>query len=375
MPTQHSDIYNPTLPAIAYTGPGKTWTIANGVLVGTGNPAAAAVYSSFNGSKLVNKGEVFGQASGGSAGVYFQAAKNGTVINKANGSIVGGVGVAVGHVVGAKNMTVMNDGSIIGLSAFGVVAADVSNFDLTNTGHIFGATYGVAASVITPGATDGPMIENSGAINGGTFGIFTSTLAGLKTTVVNKSGGTIKGGTYSIANGGPGSLSVENHGKIKGNIFGGAAHDRIVNDGQIKGEVYLQAGNDTFKNAGGTAGKVHGGPGNDTLIAGPHTDKFVFDATLNAATNVDRVKHFDPGTDQLFLSKGIFGALSAPGTLTSAEFHKGAHAHDADDRIIYNKATGALLYDSNGNAGGGEVQFAKLDKHLNLHASDFIVIA
>ncbi len=370
MSIQHTDIYNPTAPAINYAGPGKTWTIANGVLVGSGS--APAVYSGFNGSKLVNKGDVFSSTN---FAVFFPAQKNSTVINKANGSIVGTSGVIVGTVPGAKNMTVMNDGSIIGFTVAGVVAADVSNFDLTNTGHIFGASEGVAATVATPGATDGPMIENSSVIEGGTYGIVTNTLAGLKTTVVNKSGGTIKGGTYSIVNSGAGNLSVENHGKIKGNIIGNAAADKIVNDGQIKGEVYLQAGNDTFKNAGGHAGKVHGGDGNDTLIAGPHKDQFVFDATLNAATNVDRVKHFDPGTDQLFLSKTFFPALSGLGTLTSAEFHKGTGAHDLDDRIIYNKATGALLYDSNGTGPGGEVQFAKLDKHLNLHASDFIVIA
>jgi hypothetical protein len=103
-----------------------------------------------------------------------------------------------------------------------------------------------------------------------------------------------------------------------------------LGDGQIKGEVSLGAGNDTFKNAGGTAGRVYGGDGNDTLIAGPHTDKFVFDTTLNAATNVDRVKHFDPGTDKLILDKTFFSALSGLRTLTSAEFHKGAHAHDTD---------------------------------------------
>ncbi len=68
-------------------------------------------------------------------------------------------------------------------------------------------------------------------------------------------------------------------------------------------------------------------------------------------------------------------ALSGPGTLTSTEFHKGVAAHDLDDRIIYDKATGALLYDSNGTDPGGEVQFAKLDKGLHLHASDFIVTA
>jgi hypothetical protein len=370
MPTQHADIYNPTAPAINYTGPGKTWTIANGVLVGSGS--APAVYSTFNGSKLVNKGDVF---SSSSFGVYFQAVKNGTVVNKANGSIVGAYGVVLGNVPGAKNMTVMNDGTIIGLSDYGVIAADVSNFDLHNSGHIFGATYGVEATLTTPGGTDGPTIENSGVINGGTFGLVSITLAGLKSTVVNESGGTIKGGSYSVVNAGQGNLSVENHGKLKGNIIGASATDKIVNDGTIKGEVYLGNGNDTFKNAGGHAGRIHGGDGNDTLIAGPHTDKFVFDTTLNALTNVDRVKHFDPGTDQFFLSKTYFAALSGLGTLSSAEFHKGTGAHDADDRIIYNKHTGALLYDSNGNVGGGEVQFAKLDKGLNLHASDFIVIA
>jgi hypothetical protein len=369
MPIQHTDIYNPTAPAITYAGPGKTWTIANGVLVGSGT--APAVYSAFNGSKLVNKGDIF---SSSSFAVLFQAQKNGTVINKANGSIVGGFGVLVGNVPGAKNMTVMNDGSIVGLSQAGVFAIDVSNFDLTNTGHILGAVYGVAATVATPGATDGPMIENSGVISGGAIGITTNTLAGLKTTVVNKSGGTIKGGAVSIETN-AGNLLVENHGKIKGIVAGGTAHDKIVNDGQIKGEVYLGPGNDTFKNAGGTAGRVHGGDGNDTLIAGPHKDQFVFDTPLNPATNVDRVKHFDPGTDQLFLSKTFFPALSGLGTLTSAEFHKGTGAHDGDDHIIYQASTGNLYYDPDGTGLSPQIQFAKLDKHLNLHHSDFIVIA
>ena len=370
MPTQHTDIYNPTLPAIDYAGPGKTWTIANGVLVGSGS--APAVYSGFNGSKLVNKGDVFGATT--AYGVSFQAGKNGTVVNKASGNIVGGTGVLVGGAPGVKNMTVMNDGSIIGMANFGVLAPDVSNFDLTNTGHIFGAVEGVIATVLTPGATDGPMIENSGVIGGGVIGIITQVVPGLKATIVNKSGGTIKGDNGAIINV-AGNLLVENHGKIKGNILGNVATDKIVNDGTIKGEVHLGPSNDTFKNAGGTAGKVYGEFGNDKLIAGPHTDKFVFDTTLNAATNVDRVKHFDPGTDKLLLSKAIFTALGGLGTLTGAEFHKGAAAHDGDDHIIYNKHTGALFYDPDGTGGSPQVQFAKLDKGLHLHAGDFVVIA
>ena len=140
MPTQHSDIYNPHRPGHqicrrrARHGPSPTasWSAR-------GLPRRS--YSPFNGSKLVNKGDVFSNTN---AGVYFQAAKNGTVINKASGSIVGGNGVVVGDVPGAKNMTVMNDGSIVGSTQIGVYATDVSNFDLTNTGHIFGAHVGVS---------------------------------------------------------------------------------------------------------------------------------------------------------------------------------------------------------------------------------------
>ena len=370
MPTQHSDIYNLTASAINYTGPGKTWTIANGVVVGSaGFPA---VYSSFNGSKLVNKGLAFTHAD---VGVFFQVANHGTVINKAGASIVGDGGVTLGGVGGgSKNMTVMNDGSIVGTAGIGVGAIDVSNFDLTNTGHILGLIYGVFATVATPGATSGPMIENSGSISSAQVGVYVTMLPGLKATIINKSGGTIKGDGAAIETS-AGNMLVENHGKLKGNVLGNAATDKIVNDGQIKGELYLGPGNDTFKNAGGTAGRVHGGDGNDTLIAGPHKDQFVFDTTLNAATNVDRVKHFDPGTDKLFLSKTYFPALSGPGNLASAEFHKGAAAHDGDDHIIYNKHTGALYYDPDGTGGSPQVEFAKLDKGLHLHASDFIVIA
>ena len=230
----------------------------------------------------------------------------------------------MGNIAGSKNMTVTNHGTIIGFANYGVAADDVSNFNLTNTGHIFGASYGVFATVITPGVGDGPTIDNSGSIRGGA-GIWLIVLSGLTTTVVNETGGIIKGAPAgAIYNTGPGNLLVENHGKIKGDIVGNVAKDRVVNDGTIKGDIYLNDGDDIYKNKGGHADKVHGGLGNDTLIAGPHTDKFVFDTLLNPVNNVDRVKNFDPGTDKLFLSKAIFGALTGPGILSAGEFHKGS---------------------------------------------------
>jgi hypothetical protein len=51
----------------------------------------------------------------------------------------------------------------------------------------------------------------------------------------------------------------------------------------------------------------------------------------------------------------------------------GSAAADGNDHIIYNRDTGALIYDSNGNAAGGAVQFATIGKGLNLTANDFNV--
>jgi Ca2+-binding RTX toxin-like protein len=55
----------------------------------------------------------------------------------------------------------------------------------------------------------------------------------------------------------------------------------------------------------------------------------------------------------------------------------GTKAHDADDRIIYNKATGALYYDDDGTGAHVQVQFATLGATIhptNLAYNDFVLI-
>jgi serralysin len=52
----------------------------------------------------------------------------------------------------------------------------------------------------------------------------------------------------------------------------------------------------------------------------------------------------------------------------------GAQANDADDRIIYTQANGALFFDADGNGAGAAVQFATLSTGLALSASDFMAI-
>jgi len=61
------------------------------------------------------------------------------------------------------------------------------------------------------------------------------------------------------------------------------------------------------------------------------------------------------------------------GRLAQAAFYRGAEAHDANDRIIYNRATGALYYDPDGDGAAAQVQFAQMARGLGLKSTDFLV--
>ena len=77
--------------------------------------------------------------------------------------------------------------------------------------------------------------------------------------------------------------------------------------------------------------------------------------------------------DEIILSRGIFTTLPA-GTLAPGAFRIGTASADADDRIVYNSATGALLYDPDGVASGAAVQFATVSAGLALTSADFFAV-
>jgi serralysin len=138
------------------------------------------------------------------------------------------------------------------------------------------------------------------------------------------------------------------------------------------------AGNDTIAGLGGID-YLYGGQGNDRLIGGLGNDQFVFHTALNATTNRDTISDFhnvSGDNDTIRLENAVFTKLAAVGTLSAAFFKANASgtATDANDYIIYNTSTGALSYDSNGNAAGGAIQFAVVSGVPLLTPSDFIVI-
>lgn len=91
--------------------------------------------------------------------------------------------------------------------------------------------------------------------------------------------------------------------------------------------------------------------GNDTLNGGGGQDSYLFNTALNELTNVDLVAGFSVAAEDILLSQSVFHSGGGPGTLAAGAFFIGASAGAADDWIIYNSGTGALLYDSDGNGG------------------------
>jgi Ca2+-binding RTX toxin-like protein len=117
-----------------------------------------------------------------------------------------------------------------------------------------------------------------------------------------------------------------------------------------------------------------GGPGKDVLLGGLDQDVFIFNAALSKLTNIDLVKDFSHSDDTIGLAHGIFKALTHLGTLGPTAFFAGLKAHDANDRIIYDRAHGALFYDDDGIGAHAQVEFAVLSTKPAINSSDFAVI-
>ncbi|MBB4041927.1 Ca2+-binding RTX toxin-like protein [Microvirga flocculans] len=143
-------------------------------------------------------------------------------------------------------------------------------------------------------------------------------------------------------------------------------------------ELFGHAGTNTLKGQGGND-TLHGGSSNDKLYGGSGKDVFVFDTKPSKSANVDRIYDFDPKYDSFWLDNKYFtklgsGSLSKPKGFTSDMFVKSTKAKDREDRIVYDKDTGALYYDADGTGSKAQVKIATLAKNLKLTYHDFFVI-
>lgn len=183
------------------------------------------------------------------------------------------------------------------------------------------------------------------------------------------------GGSDTVEYGFVGSGVVVN--LATGNVTGGAGADVLTSIESVIGSIFndkiLGSGVANKLNGGGGNDVLNGAGGNDVLIGGAGNDIFIFN-TAPSATNRDTISDFSAVSDTIQLENAVFTQVGANGVLAAGAFFQGAAANDAGDRIIYNPATGALLYDADGNLGGAAVQFATLQTGLTLTNADFVII-
>ncbi|WP_375402070.1 beta strand repeat-containing protein [uncultured Sphingomonas sp.] len=119
------------------------------------------------------------------------------------------------------------------------------------------------------------------------------------------------------------------------------------------------------------ANLLDGGAAGDTLIGLAGADIFRFSSVPTGGV-VDRVADYGVGADVIQLDSVAFGGL-AVGALTAGALAYGAVAADADDRIVYDPATGALSFDADGNGAGVAIGFATLSGGIALADLRFTV--
>jgi|GEM_PF-2022034 len=150
-------------------------------------------------------------------------------------------------------------------------------------------------------------------------------------------------------------------------LTGSAAIDGTGNN--QANNLYGNAAANTLSAAGGDD-KLFGGAGSDMLTGGTGADRFVFDTPLNAATNVDKILDFTVADDTIELDRSIFTGI-AGGTLGASAFVTGTAAADANDRIVYDSATGNIWYDADGSGAGAAMMFANVSAGTMLTNADF----
>ncbi|MBD3795954.1 MAG: hypothetical protein IE878_05380 [Epsilonproteobacteria bacterium] len=104
------------------------------------------------------------------------------------------------------------------------------------------------------------------------------------------------------------------------------------------------------------------------LSGGAGDDTFVFNTSL---TNIDTIYDFNHSDDTINLDNSIFTSL-VEGALSADNLAFGTVALDANDFLIYDKNSGNLSYDTDGNGGGASVVFANFaNKPQDIDYTDF----
>lgn len=249
---------------------------------------------------------------------------------------------------------------------YGRTSDDTLNGDTEND-----TLYGGDGADVLNGGDGADLIDGGNHNDGANGGEGDDTVYGRQgDDTLNGDGGldTLYGGDGNdVLNGGAGA-----------DLLDGGNNDDTLSGGGDADVLYGRQNNDTLAGGAGEdqlfggdgVDRLDGGDGADALDGGNGADTYVFSSALGGG-NIDTIIGFNVIDDTIELGTAIFTGIGI-GVLGSNAFVIGTAAGDADDRIIYDSATGALYYDADGDGGGAAVQFATLATGLALTADDFI---
>ena len=166
----------------------------------------------------------------------------------------------------------------------------------------------------------------------------------------------------------------------------GNAFANILNGNAAANRLAGGDGNDVLNGSGGNDAllgdfgndRIYGSLGRDVLSGGNGKDVFVLDTRANKRTNLDKITDFSVKDDTIWLENKYFkvgkGTPSKPLKLSNSMFWSGTAAHDANDRIVYNKKNGIVYYDSDGTGRAKAVEIVVVQKNLKITHADFFVM-
>jgi Ca2+-binding RTX toxin-like protein len=274
-----------------------------------------------------------------------------------------GIGIEFAGGLNLGFSTVINSG-LIDTDGVAILFNATTLLSITNTGRIFGRT---GTTIDASAATGFISLVNPGEIIGGVdFGSGSDFYLG-------------SGRISTSLNGGAGNdvlTGGENHDRF----FGGADNDTLTGNGDNdwlvgSGGIDLLDGGrgDDLMNGGTETDTLIGGLGRDDMTGGAGIDFFVFNVAPTAA-NRDTIADFVRVDDTMRLENAIFKGIGGNGVLAASMFKLSTQAKDANDRIIYNKATGAVAFDADGSGAKKAVVFAILENKPVINNADFVVI-
>ncbi|MDQ0322317.1 Ca2+-binding RTX toxin-like protein [Pararhizobium capsulatum DSM 1112] len=399
----------------------------------TGNSIAQAITGNAGANKIDGKGGADTMTGGGSSDTYYVDNAGDVVVESSTGGTSDWVATSVSYALSPsayveKLSTTSSSGTTaINLTGNGIAQTITGNAGANKIDGKAGADtmsgidgndiYYVdnAGDVVIEKSTDGTSdkvaTNVSYALSSSAYveKLSTTTISG--TTAINLTGNGIaqtitgnagankidgKGGADTMSGGaGNDTYTVDNAGDIVVESSNGGTSDWVATSVSyaLSSFAYVEklsttssagttainlTGNDFIQTITGNAGAniINGRSGNDTLSGGAGSDTFLFNSGLNSTTNFDKITDYNVAADTIRLENAVFTALAAVGTLASGAFASNATglAGDSDDRIIYEKDTGELYYDANGNKAGGGIHFATLSANLSLTNADFFVV-